>query len=35
MNNFQYFNPLRIVFCEGQIKELSNLVPNNARVLIT
>lgn len=35
MNNFQYFNPVRIVFGEGQIKELSNLVPNNARVLIT
>ncbi|MUG32363.1 MULTISPECIES: iron-containing alcohol dehydrogenase [Psychrobacter] len=35
MNNFQYFNPVRIVFGDGQIKELSNLVPNNARVLIT
>uniref|UniRef100_A5WEF5 Iron-containing alcohol dehydrogenase n=1 Tax=Psychrobacter sp. (strain PRwf-1) TaxID=349106 RepID=A5WEF5_PSYWF len=35
MNNFQYFNPVRIVFGDGQIKELSNLVPNHARVLIT
>lgn len=35
MNNFQYYNPVRIVFGEGQIKELSNLVPNDARVLIT
>ncbi len=35
MNNFQYYNPVRIVFGEGQIKELANLVPENARVLIT
>lgn len=35
MNNFQYYNPVRIVFGEGQIKELANLVPDNARVLIT
>lgn len=35
MNNFQYHNPVKIVFGEGQIKELSNLVPKNAKVLIT
>ena len=35
MNNFQYYNPVRSVFGEGQIKELANLVPDNARVLIT
>lgn len=35
MNNFQYYNPVRIVFGEGQIKELANLVPDNAKVLIT
>lgn len=35
MNNFQYYNPVRIVFGEGQIKELANLVSTNARVLIT
>ncbi len=35
MNNFQYYNPMRMVFGEGQIKELANLVPDNARVLIT
>lgn len=35
MNNFQYYNPVRIVFGEGQIKELNQLVPENARVLIT
>ena len=35
MNNFQYYNPVRIVFGEGQIKQLSDLVPTDARVLIT
>ncbi len=35
MNNFQYYNPVRIVFGENQIKQLSELVPTKARVLIT
>ncbi|MGM8884482.1 iron-containing alcohol dehydrogenase [Psychrobacter sp. 1U2] len=35
MNNFQYYNPVRIVFGEGQIEQLSELVPTDARVLIT
>ncbi|OXL18528.1 iron-containing alcohol dehydrogenase [Psychrobacter sp. DAB_AL32B] len=35
MNNFQYYNPVRIVFGEDQIKQLSDLVPTDARVLIT
>lgn len=35
MNNFQYYNPVRIVFGEGQITQLSELVPTDARVLIT
>ncbi len=35
MKNFQYYNPVRIVFGEGQIEKLSNLVPNDAKVLIT
>jgi len=35
MNNFQYYNPVRIVFGEGQITQLSELVPAEARVLIT
>lgn len=35
MKNFQYYNPVRIVFGEGQIKQLADLVPANARVLIT
>ena len=35
MNNFQYYNPVRIVFGEGQIEKLAELVPAEARVLIT
>lgn len=35
MNNFQYYNPVRIVFGEGQIEQLSDLVPSDAKVLIT
>ncbi|WP_372844513.1 iron-containing alcohol dehydrogenase [Psychrobacter sp.] len=35
MNNFQYYNPVRIVFGEGQIEKLADLVPTDARVLIT
>ena len=35
MNNFQYYNPVRIVFGEGQIEKLAELVPTDARVLIT
>ncbi len=35
MNNFQYYNPVRIVFGEGQIEQLADLVPNDAKVLIT
>ncbi|TXD98057.1 iron-containing alcohol dehydrogenase [Psychrobacter frigidicola] len=35
MNNFQYYNPVRIVFGDNQIKQLSDLVPTDARVLIT
>nr|WP_317199321.1 iron-containing alcohol dehydrogenase [uncultured Psychrobacter sp.] len=35
MKNFQYYNPVRIVFGEGQIEQLADLVPNDAKVLIT
>ncbi|QDJ13811.1 NADH-dependent alcohol dehydrogenase [Mergibacter septicus] len=35
MNNFEYYNPVKIIFGEGQIKKLSELVPKDARVLIT
>lgn len=34
MRSFEYYNPVRIVFGEGQIAKLSELVPANARVLI-
>lgn len=34
MNNFQFFNPTRIVFGEGQIKQIDSLVPESARVLV-
>ncbi len=35
MKNFQYYNPVRVVFGEDQIAKLADLVPNDARVLIT
>ena len=35
MNNFQYYNPVRIVFGDDQVSQLDSLVPKNARVLIT
>lgn len=35
MNNFQYYNPVRIIFGEGQIATLKDLVPETARILIT
>ena len=34
MNNFEFFNPTRIVFGQGRIKELDRLVPAQARVLL-
>lgn len=35
MQNFTYSNPTKIVFGEGQIKEIANLVPATARILVT
>lgn len=35
MQNFTFSNPTKIVFGEGQISELGNLVPRDARVLVT
>ena len=35
MLNFSFYNPTNIVFGEGQLQELDNLVPKNAKVLIT
>jgi NADP-dependent alcohol dehydrogenase len=35
MLNFDFYNPTKIVFGEGRMEELNNLVPQNAKVLIT
>jgi len=35
MLNFSFYNPTNIVFGKGQLKQLDNLVPKDARVLIT
>lgn len=35
MQNFIFSNPTKIAFGEGQIKELANLLPKNARILVT
>ncbi len=35
MQNFIFSNPTKIAFGEGQIKELANLLPTNARILVT
>ena len=34
MNNFEYCNPVRIVFGQGTISHLSDLIPQNARILM-
>ncbi len=34
MNNFEFYNPTRIMFGEGKISELDRVVPKNAKVLI-
>lgn len=34
MQNFEYYNPTRIVFGEGSIPRLADLVPADARVLV-
>ena len=35
MNNFEYYNPTRIVFGKGTIAELDRLVPRSATVMMT
>ena len=35
MQNFTFSNPTKIVFGEGQIKEIANLIPAGARILLT
>ncbi|MFN0216062.1 MAG: iron-containing alcohol dehydrogenase [Saprospiraceae bacterium] len=35
MNNFQFYNPVKIIFGKGQIAELGNQVPKDARIMLT
>lgn len=35
MNNFQFYNPVKIIFGKGQIAAVAKEVPENARVMIT
>ncbi|MEI6138518.1 MAG: iron-containing alcohol dehydrogenase [Mariniphaga sp.] len=35
MKNFEFFNPVRIVFGKGEIAKLTNLVPKGAKVMMT
>ncbi len=35
MLNFSFYNPTNIIFGEGQLQELDNLIPKEAKVLIT
>jgi len=35
MNNFQFYNPVKILFGKGQIAQLAKQVPKNARIMLT
>ncbi|MGL5822873.1 MAG: iron-containing alcohol dehydrogenase [Sarcina sp.] len=35
MNNFDFYNPTRIIFGKDRLAELNNVVPKNAKVLVT
>jgi len=35
MNNFNFYNPVKILFGKGKIAELSKNLPENARILLT
>lgn len=35
MNNFEFYNPVRICFGKGEIAKLSKLVPKGAKILLT
>lgn len=35
MNNFQYHNPVKILFGKGQILQLSKQIPTDARIMLT
>lgn len=34
MQNFEFFNPVKVVFGKGQIKKLNRLVPANTRIML-
>ncbi|MDO7666884.1 MAG: NADH-dependent alcohol dehydrogenase, partial [Pseudomonadota bacterium] len=34
MNNFNFYNPTRILFGENKIAEMTNFIPQHARVLV-
>ncbi|TAF00516.1 MAG: NADH-dependent alcohol dehydrogenase, partial [Runella slithyformis] len=35
MNNFQYHNPVRILFGKGQIAQLPTQIPATAKIMLT
>ena len=35
MNNFNFYNPVKILFGKGKIAELGRNIPQNARILMT
>lgn len=35
MNNFQFYNPVKIIFGKGQISELPNQIQSDARIMLT
>lgn len=35
MTNFQYYNPVKILFGKGQISQLSKQIPTDARIMLT
>jgi len=35
MNNFQFYNPVKIIFGKGQIASLAQHVPKDARIMLT
>jgi NADP-dependent alcohol dehydrogenase len=35
MNNFNFYNPVRILFGKGKIAEIGKLIPDDARIMIT
>lgn len=35
MNNFEFYNPVKVVFGKGQMEQLSNLIPKEKKILLT